>query len=90
MISTLRLFIARHSAPCSEITLLLSRQMEEPLSLRERARASLHLLICKYCARFKAQLASMRILYRTRTKTENRLSPSARERIQSAIRARSQ
>lgn len=45
---------------CKEISLLLSQAQERPLGRAERWAVTLHLLICKGCSNFRAQLRFLR------------------------------
>lgn len=69
---------------CRETTELVSRGMDERLSLTNRVAMRLHLAICQNCAQFTHQLQEMRRLFRTETGAEADapgLSPEARTRI---------
>lgn len=50
----------RFMPTCSEVHRLVSERMDRPLSLAERARVRLHLLICAACSRFSGQMALLR------------------------------
>jgi putative zinc finger protein len=41
---------------CEEVSLLISQTHDRPLSWRERWKIRLHVMMCRYCARFLAQL----------------------------------
>lgn len=45
---------------CSEVHRLVSERMDRPLSLAERARVRVHLLMCGACSRFSGQMALLR------------------------------
>jgi hypothetical protein len=49
-----------HMLSCKEATRLLSQAQDRPLSLGERVKLRLHLLVCTACTRFARQLAFMR------------------------------
>ncbi|QSA98909.1 zf-HC2 domain-containing protein [Methylococcus sp. EFPC2] len=76
---------------CRETSLLLSRRLDTPLSLRERIALRLHLMMCDGCRSFAAQ---MRWLHRATAELETRilgnaslkLSEPARTRIARALR----
>jgi len=73
---------------CKETTELVSRSMDEHLSLRNRMAMRLHLAICENCARFTHQLQEMRRLFRAETNAEDDtpgLSPEARRRIENEL-----
>lgn len=46
---------------CKQVSQLVSRALNERLSMRERFSLRLHLLICKYCLRFSQQLNSLNV-----------------------------
>lgn len=45
---------------CREVTELCSRELEQPLSLRERLGLGTHLLMCSGCSNFRRQMAALR------------------------------
>lgn len=45
---------------CKEVHRLVSEAMDRELSLGERARVRLHLLVCGACTRFNGQMALLR------------------------------
>jgi hypothetical protein len=49
---------------CKETSLLLSQAQERPLGMTERVALRLHLLLCKGCRNFRAQLAVLRTVVR--------------------------
>jgi hypothetical protein len=54
-------------AGCRDISLLVSRAMDERLPLGERLRIRLHLLICGACTRFATQVSLLRAAARRAT-----------------------
>jgi hypothetical protein len=46
--------------PCREHTVLLSRQMDGPLTRGEAAGLRIHVMYCTGCARFRAQIRLLR------------------------------
>jgi hypothetical protein len=46
---------------CKQVSQLVSRALNERLSMRERFALTLHLLICKYCLRFSQQLNTLNV-----------------------------
>jgi hypothetical protein len=46
---------------CKQASQLISQSLEQPLAMRERFALKLHLLICRYCRRFRQQLQAIRI-----------------------------
>ena len=49
---------------CKETSLLLSQAQERPLGMAERVTLRLHLLLCKGCRNFRAQLEVLRAVVR--------------------------
>jgi hypothetical protein len=49
---------------CKEVSLLLSQAQERPLGRGERWGVMLHLLVCKGCNNFRAQLEFLRAVVR--------------------------
>lgn len=45
---------------CREVSELLSQEQDRPLRLAERFRLRLHLLLCRGCGNFRAQLGFLR------------------------------
>lgn len=81
---------------CQNATKLLSESLERPLPLSRRMGLKMHLLMCRFCARFEKQLLFMRLFIRRYEKQcleddlpsidSPSLSPEARERIKKALR----
>ncbi len=78
---------------CEQVTLLLSDSMEEALPLKSKLRVYVHLLMCKWCRRFKKQVRQIRVLIRkTQAEADSShphpqvtLSDGARERMEKAL-----
>jgi hypothetical protein len=51
---------------CKEVSMLLSQAQERPLGRAERWGVTLHLLVCKGCTNFRAQLEFLRTALRRR------------------------
>lgn len=71
---------------CSEISKKVSESFDRSLPLHERLMIRLHLMVCKYCARFKKQLVIISRAIRAEDGSatgfeESVLSSDARERI---------
>ena len=49
---------------CKEAAELASRQLDEPLSFRQRAGLRFHMMMCALCRRFATQLAALQRLSR--------------------------
>ena len=79
---------------CKDVTRLISESMDTSLPLGERIGVRIHLLICRFCARYKRQLLLIRETLRRLVAAEDRsegpagetLSEEARERIKRALR----
>ncbi|HMO66523.1 MAG TPA: hypothetical protein PKE47_15095 [Verrucomicrobiota bacterium] len=52
----LALFLARHTAPCADITRLASAACDRRLTWRERGRLRLHFHLCDWCRRYAEQV----------------------------------
>ncbi len=50
------IWVWQHTPNCAEMSRLASRRLDEPLSLKQRLRMRLHLLICVWCKRYIRQL----------------------------------
>lgn len=76
---------------CKETTELVSRAMDEGLSLGDRIAMKMHLAICTNCRRFSRQLHDMRHLFRLETRANDAapgLAPEARQRIANELQNR--
>jgi hypothetical protein len=79
---------------CKDVTKLVSESMDRSLPLGKRIGVRLHLLICKFCARYERQLLLIRETARHLAATVEApgesfgetLSEEARERIRESIR----
>jgi hypothetical protein len=79
---------------CKNVTQLLSESMDHSLPLGKRIGVRLHLLICKFCARYERQLLLIRETVRRIVTTEEKpgeppgetLSEEAKERIRKSLR----
>ena len=78
---------------CKDVTKLLSESMDRSLPLGKRIGVRLHLIICKWCARYERQLLLIRETARRLAATVeapwetfgDTLSEEARERIRKSI-----
>ena len=77
---------------CKEVAARLSQGLEEPIPLGERMTLRMHMMMCKYCARYFNQIRSLRALARGYEAVDDpdvdariKLSPEARERIAEAL-----
>jgi hypothetical protein len=79
---------------CKDVTQLISESMDRSLPLRKRIGVRVHLLICKFCARYERQLLIIRDTVRRLVATEETaggplgetLSEEAKERIRKSLR----
>lgn len=80
---------------CNEVSRRVSESMDHKLPLYQRMLIWLHLLMCKYCARFRQQIIILRNLCRSHLLDDEPLSPKdilppdARERIRKALKSSS-
>lgn len=78
---------------CKDVTKLLSESMDRSLPLGKRIGVRLHLILCKWCARYERQLLLIRGTARRLAATVDApgesfggaLSEEARERIRESI-----
>jgi len=73
---------------CKENTELSSRSMDERLPLADRLAMTIHLAICRNCARFMKQLHAMRRLIQMDTTLDDAspgLTPESRQRIETEL-----
>ncbi|MCP2501923.1 MAG: zf-HC2 domain-containing protein [Deltaproteobacteria bacterium] len=78
---------------CKDVTQLISESMDHSLPFGKRVGVRLHLLICRFCARYERQLLLIRETMRRLVATEEKpgephgetLSVEARERIRNAL-----
>jgi len=79
---------------CKDVTQLLSESMDTSLPISRRVGVRLHLLMCKFCARYERQLLLIRETVRRLVETEEavggtlggQLSEGAKERIRRSLR----
>jgi hypothetical protein len=79
---------------CKDVTQLLSESMDTSLPISKRVGMRLHLLMCKFCARYERQLLLIRETVRQIVGAEDRpgeplrdtLSVEAKERIRRSLR----
>lgn len=45
---------------CKEVSQLVSESMDRPVLMSEALEMKMHLIMCKFCSRFKKQLQSIR------------------------------
>ena len=79
---------------CKEVSLLVSESLDCKLPFRQRFQVRLHLLMCRFCSRFRKQSLFLRDAAHhylttheeTETATSTGLSPEARDRIKKALK----
>ena len=76
---------------CDESERLISKGMDEDLSISERWAVRSHFISCKYCRRFRNQislirLAAQKVATTTSEVVDYELSTAARKRIEDSIR----
>ncbi len=79
---------------CKEVSHLVSESLDRQLPLVQRLRVRLHLLMCRFCSRFRQQTLFLRDAARrylraieeTETGPGTALSPEARERIKRSLK----
>ena len=79
---------------CKDVTQLLSESMDTSLPIGKRVGMRLHLLMCKFCARYERQLLLIRETVRQIVGAEDRpgeppsdtLSEESKERIRRSLR----
>ena len=76
---------------CSHATRLISQSLERPLLRRERIALGFHLLVCKWCRRYRRQLRLIQGMIRAfassdATGSGATLPDAARRRIDDALR----
>ncbi|HEY7586869.1 MAG TPA: hypothetical protein VH866_10215 [Candidatus Deferrimicrobiaceae bacterium] len=79
---------------CKDVTQLISESMDRSLPMGKRIGVRIHLLICRFCARYRRQLLLIRDTVRQIITAEERpgapfgetLAPDARERIKASLR----
>ncbi len=76
---------------CKEVTQMVSESMDRDLPRYQRIGIWIHLMMCKFCSRYRQQLMSLRKVLRSQAlHDENnephaKLSPEARERIKKSL-----
>jgi len=77
---------------CQEITLLVSESLDRRVPLPQRLAMRLHLLLCKFCSRYRRHLLFLRHAIRRHPDRLGgdedpsvSLSPDARERIKRSL-----
>lgn len=79
---------------CKEVTRLVSESLDKKLSLWQRIRVRMHLLMCSLCSRFRKQTLFLRDAARhflvgaddTTDDSTPGLSPEARDRIKRSLK----
>lgn len=77
---------------CKESTFLISKKQQDKLTLGEKVKLQFHLMMCKYCRRFDAQISFIqKAILRLRKKIEQQstditLSQAQKEKIKEALK----
>jgi hypothetical protein len=77
---------------CKEVTQWISESLDQNLPLRLRIGVKMHLLMCRFCSRYRRQMLFLRdIIHHYSARVEDTsptasLPPEARERIKRALR----
>ena len=77
---------------CSEVSQKVSQALDMHLPLHHRMAIRIHLMMCRYCARFRRQLLLIRKMCRYTeggvrdVPVPDALTPQARERIKASLR----
>ena len=79
---------------CKRATELISKEMDEPLTIKEGLELKLHLFICEFCEKFKQQLKLIRrALFHISSEKilgegmeQNNSSENAKDRIKQKLR----
>ena len=79
---------------CKEVSHLVSESLDRKLPFWQRMQVRMHLLMCRFCSRFRNQTLFLRDAARhylmaveeTETATSTGLSPEARDRIKKALK----
>ncbi len=85
-------WLIKMTPPCNQIVQLVSEGMDHPLPLGTKLKVRLHVLICKWCERYKQQLIFIRSAMRHSPdklmgqEQSAGLSAEARERLKQALR----
>ncbi|MFO7713838.1 zf-HC2 domain-containing protein [Desulfosarcina sp.] len=78
---------------CQDVSQKVSQSMDASLPLSHRLAVRMHLMMCRYCARFQRQLVMLRQLsraedpYRASDKTPENLSETTKRRIKEKLRS---
>jgi len=83
---------------CRQISILVSESLDRELPLRKRVAVWLHLMMCRFCARYRKQLLFLRDAADAYARQgedlfsadSDSLSPEAHERIKRALRRQAQ
>ena len=80
---------------CKDVSQKVSQSMDTRLPWHQRMAIETHLLMCRYCARFRSQLLTLRDMSReidtpaTTNGTATGLSTESKEKIKQALRNQS-
>ena len=78
---------------CKDVSQKVSQSMDVSLPYRQRMAVRIHLLMCRYCARFSRQLMMLRKMSchidsdPSSTEAASKLSQEAKDRIKAILRS---
>jgi hypothetical protein len=74
---------------CREVSRKVSQSMDTPLPLHQRIAIRIHLMMCRYCARFRRQILALRKISRHigDPPSGEMLSPAAKTQIKQTLRS---
>ncbi len=78
---------------CQDVSQKLSQSMDASLPLRHRLAIRIHLMMCRYCARFRRQLVMLRKMSRLEDRDQpgdqppEKLSEETKTRIKEKLRS---
>ncbi|HRX85456.1 MAG TPA: zf-HC2 domain-containing protein [Phycisphaerae bacterium] len=90
-------FIRQLNAPCRDMTEYVSRSLDSELTRSQRAAVQVHMLYCRACRRYRAQVRMLRALLAERPDAPEilaeaanlHLDPATKDRIIALLRERS-
>jgi hypothetical protein len=94
LLQKFKLWVARRTEQCKDISPLFSDQLDRKLRFSERIRVKLHLWTCGPCKRYVSNLSFMHDVFQPqRENIENEqfqmtMPPEAKERLKKAIQSK--
>lgn len=72
---------------CKQATKLISRAMEEPLSVKDELLLKVHLFVCEFCQQFKLQVQALkRAMQADPPESGGGMSQEAKEELKERLR----